>query len=217
MGGTCSSAPGDGLLPHGEKSDAAAPRRRVSSTKTAALRAAGNAADAAANVRRSTRDRGHDLELGIDGPARKLGDSKGGRYPLSELAWLAIFLCLLRLPIDFVMSFFSAEWKKVYTSTRIHLRLCFEGMCPWHAMVLHALPVSSLHQRVYFKNALVPTKATPPAHEHERVKVEYLSKVCVRPRQRSPSQWCILCQHWPGTSSRAHGYRHDHPLDASSS
>ncbi|KAJ1634070.1 hypothetical protein T492DRAFT_837123 [Pavlovales sp. CCMP2436] len=128
MGGTCSSVPGDGLLPRGEKSDAAAPRfvrkgslwallprgeksdaPRLAVAPTAALRAACNAARRASRI--------PDLDRG-----------GGGR----------------------------------------HVPLACNGP---------ALPVSSLLQRVYLKDALVPTKAKPPPYEHERIKVEYLSKV----------------------------------------
>jgi hypothetical protein len=155
------------LPPALEKSDGSS--RKVGGN-LAGIRAAGNAAMRASLS--GPKKHGKDVEAG-EGAQQAIE----GYHSVWELAWLAMFITLLRLPFEFVMSLFSKEWRATYASSCVHLRLCREGLDPWHAMVIHALPVSSLTERVYLKRALVPSRANPPKHTHERVKVEYLSKI----------------------------------------
>jgi hypothetical protein len=92
----------------------------------------------------------------------------------SDISWLAIFICLLKVPFLWPWCYFSSAKMHAHRGNMTHLRLCLNGMDKWTAILAHALTISGLTDHDSLVNKHLPTH-----HEklqHVRVKNVYLSK-----------------------------------------
>ncbi|KAG8456994.1 hypothetical protein KFE25_006606 [Diacronema lutheri] len=91
----------------------------------------------------------------------------------SDISWLAVFICLCKMPFYWPWCYFSHSAMHSHRGNMTHLRLCLNGMDHWTALLAHVLTIGGLTDHDSLVN-----KHLPKHHEemqHSRIKNEYLS------------------------------------------
>mmetsp|Transcript_2362 Transcript_2362/g.6894 ORF Transcript_2362/g.6894 Transcript_2362/m.6894 type:complete len:635 (+) Transcript_2362:104-2008(+) len=95
-------------------------------------------------------------------------------FQWSDISWIALFLCILKLPMYWPWKYFNKDLRRAYQGHLIHMKMCWLGMEKWAAVSAHIVSVVGLADKNYLGTHNIPHRDLP---KHTRVKNRYLSKV----------------------------------------
>jgi len=95
-------------------------------------------------------------------------------YLWSDISWLALFICILKMPTYWPRSIWNPQVRAAAFANRIHMYMTWHGMEKWAAMMAHVVSVAGLTDKNYLGTHSIPHKDLPKL---KRIKNEYLSSV----------------------------------------